>query len=221
MLWAPVAGFQSGMISTFGGYDDQFVGASEVIYDNGEVALGGPLDQSYGRRTEGGKVEYLFNLGANISDLIYIGANLGINSIEYGYDEYFKEKAVDPSDFQIGMTNGDMMCFKDMNYRYSYSAVGPGYFGKFGVILTPGHGLRIGAAIQTPAINKIKEEWSLAAETTFSDSNYSGHSQSPIGVGSYTMISPYRAKSSDARHGSTSTTCSAPTAASAARYAIS
>ena len=49
MPWKPVVGYQSGMISTFGGYDDQFVGASEVIYDNGEVAVGGPLYQSYGR----------------------------------------------------------------------------------------------------------------------------------------------------------------------------
>ena len=68
MPWKPVVGYQSGMISTFGGYDDQFVGASEIIYDNGDVALGGPLQQSYGRQVTGGKNEYIFNIGANISD---------------------------------------------------------------------------------------------------------------------------------------------------------
>ena len=114
MPWKPVVGFQSGMISTFGGYDDQYVGASEVIYDNGDVALGGPLAQSYGRQVQGGKYDYLFNIGANISDFIYLGANLGISSIEYGYDEYFKESAIDPSDFEINMANGDRMYFKDM-----------------------------------------------------------------------------------------------------------
>ena len=193
MPWKPVVGYQSGMISTFGGYDDQFVGASEVIYDNGEVAIGGPLNQSYGRIVKGGKYDYLFNIAANISDFIYIGANLGVTSIEYGYDEYFKEGAVDPADFQIDMENGDRMYFKDMKYRYTYSALGTGYFGKLGIIVTPGGGFRIGAAIQTPAVNRITEQWYQAGETSYTDSRYNAEAESPMGEGSYTMVSPFRA----------------------------
>lgn len=193
MPWKPVVGYLSGMISTFGGYDDQYVGASEVIYDNGEVAIGGPLDQSYGRTVQGGKYDYIFNVGANISDFIYIGANLGITSLEYGYDEYFKESAIDPSDFEIVMANGDSFYFKDMNYRYSYTALGTGYYGKFGVIVTPGNGLRIGAAIQTPVINRIDEEWQMTGETSYTDAGYNAFADSPLGRGSYTMVSPLRA----------------------------
>ena len=193
MPWKPVVGYLSGMISTFGGYDDQYVGASEVIYDSGEVAIGGPLDQSYGRTVQGGKYDYIFNVGANISDFIYIGANLGITSLEYGYDEYFKESAVDPSDFEIVMANGDSFYFKDMNYRYSYTALGTGYYGKFGVIVTPGGGLRIGAAIQTPVINRIDEEWQISGETSYTDAGYNAFADSPLGRGSYTMLSPFRA----------------------------
>lgn len=193
MPWKPVVGYLSGMISTFGGYDDQYVGASEVIYDNGEVAVGGPLEQSYGRTVQGGKYDYIFNIGANISDFIYIGANLGITSLEYGYDEYFKESASDPSDFEIVMANGDSFYFKDMNYRYSYTALGTGYYGKFGVIVTPGGGLRIGAAIQTPVINQIDEEWQISGETSYTDAGYNAFAESPLGRGSYTMVSPFRA----------------------------
>lgn len=193
MPWKPVVGYQSGMISTFGGYDDQYVGASEVIYDDGEVAVGGPLLQSYGRTVQGGKSDYLFNIGANISDFVYIGANLGISSIEYGYDEFFKENAVDPSDFEIVMTDGDKFYFKDMNYRYSYSALGTGYYGKFGIIVTPGGGLRLGAAIQTPVVNRISEEWQMSGETFYTDSDFNAYAQSPVGSGSYTMVSPFRA----------------------------
>ena len=193
MPWKPVVGYQSGMISTFGGYDDQFVGASEVIYDNGEVAVGGPLSQSYGRMVQGGKYDYVFNLGANISDFIYLGANLGISSLDYGYDEYFKESAVDPSDFEIVMANGDKLYFKDMNYKYSYSAVGVGYYGKFGVIITPGFGFRLGAAIQTPTVNSITEEWQMRGETSYTDAGYNAYALSPYGSGSYQMVSPFRA----------------------------
>ncbi len=193
MPWKPVVGYQSGMISTFGGYDDQFVGASEVIYDNGEVAVGGPLEQSYIRRVNGGKYDYAFNIAANISDFIYIGANLGFSSLEYEFDEHFKETAMDPSDFQIEMDNGDRMYFNDMKYRYYYNAYGTGYYGKFGIIVTPGGGFRIGAAIQTPTVNQITEQWFQNGETTYTDSRYNAYAESPYGEGSYTMISPFRA----------------------------
>ena len=193
MPWKPVVGYQSGMISTFGGYDDQFVGASEVIYDNGEVAIGGPLEQSYSRRVNGGKYDYAFNIAANISDFIYIGANLGFSSLEYEFDEHFKESAMDPSDFQIDMDNGDRMYFNDMKYRYYYNAYGTGYYGKFGIIVTPGGGFRIGAAIQTPTVNQITEQWFQSGETTYTDSRYNAYAESPYGEGSYTMISPFRA----------------------------
>ena len=65
--WATVVGYQSGMISTFGGYDDEYVGASELIFNNGDIVVGGELDQTYGRRVKGSKYDYVFNLGANIS----------------------------------------------------------------------------------------------------------------------------------------------------------
>ncbi len=190
--WKEVIGYQSGMISTFGGYDDQFVGASEVVYDNGEVALGGPIEQSYGRRVTGEKYDFLFNAGFNISDFVYLGASLGVTSLTYNYREYFKEVAGDPSDFEISLAGGETIYFNDMRYKYEYLADGVGYYGKFGIIVTPGGGLRIGAAIQTPTINIIQEGWQQAGETTYV--NGKGYSQtSPYGKGEYRMISPYRA----------------------------
>ncbi len=193
MPWKPTVGYQSGMIATFGDRDDQFVGASEVIFGDDEIALGGPLEQTYGRRVKGGKYDYVLNIGANWSDFIYIGANLGITSVDYSYNEYFKEVAVDPANFEIGLADGGTIYFNDMLYKYSYSASGTGYYGKIGVIVTPGAGLRIGAAIQTPTINRISEEWQEAGETTYTDSYYNASSNSPYGQGSYRMVSPLRA----------------------------
>lgn len=193
MPWKPVVGYNSGMISTFGGYDDQFVGASEVVYDNGDVSLGGPIGQTYGRRVDGGKYDYLFNIGANISDFIYIGANLGVTSLDYSYNEYFKEAAGDPGDFEIALSNGETIYFNEMKYKYSYNAVGNGFYGKFGVIVTPGNGIRIGAAVQTPTVNNITEEWQQAGETSYTDARYNASASSPYGTNSYKMVSPMRA----------------------------
>lgn len=194
--WKYVVGYQSGMISTFGGYDDQFVGASEVIFGNmgnTEISLGGPLDQSYGRRVRGSKNDYLINLGFNISDFIYLGANLGITSMYYSYDEYFKEKAIDPSDFEIALDNGQTMYFDSMKYKYSYSTSTSGVYGKFGFIITPGFGLRIGAAIQTPTASTINENWQYKGETTYTDNGFNAAAESPEGEDHYKFREPWRA----------------------------
>ncbi len=180
MPWKTVVGYNSGMISTID-YDDLFIGASE----NSDFYPGGTLDQSYGRSVKGGKYDYVFNIGTNWSDFIYIGANLGITSLDYSYDEYFKETAHEPDLFETG--------FVDMRYRYSYAASGIGYYGKFGVIITPGAGLRIGAAIQTPTVNRINEEWWQDGETTYTNSSYNAYAESPLGRGEYKMVSPFRA----------------------------
>ena len=191
--WSTVMGYQSGMISTFGGNDDEYVGASELVFDNGDIVLGGDIEQKYGRRVTGGKHDYLFNLGGNISDFLYIGANIGITSLDYGYDEYFKEEAVDPADFEIALDKGEYMYFSQMKYRYWYSAEASGIYAKIGAILTPGYGLRIGAAIQTPTTNTILERWQYSGSTEFTSSAYNGYANSPEGEYSYVFNSPFKA----------------------------
>ena len=194
--WKYVVGYQSGMISTFGGYDDQFVGASELIFDNmgqTEISLGGPLDQSYGRQVRGAKNDYLINLGFNISDFLYLGTNLGITSMNYSYEEYFKEVAVDPSDFGIEFDNGQKIYFDNMKYKYSYGANTSGVYGKFGFILTPGFGLRIGGAIQTPTATTVTEYWYMSGETAYTDNSFNAAAESPEGEDRYRFSEPWRA----------------------------
>ncbi len=200
MPWKEVVGYQSGMISTYHGYPDQYIGTNEVLYEteNGyEIFQPGDLDQVYGRRVKGGKYDGALNVAFNISDFLYIGANLGITSIDYTYREYIKETAVDPMEFELKFNTEDggeeTIYFNDMKYKYEYSVNGDGYYGKIGVILTPGAGLRIGAAIQTPTVNRITEEWQQSGETTYTDSRYNASATSPYGETSYRIISPYRA----------------------------
>lgn len=194
--WRDVVGYQSGMISTFGGYDDQFVGASELIINNNgstEIVLGGPLEQKYGRQVRGRKNEYLINIGFNVSDFLYIGANLATTTMNYSYAEYFKELAVNPSDFEIELDNGNRMYFDNMKYNYNYSVQTSGVYGKFGIILTPGAGLRFGAAIQTPVATTVNEEWRESGETRFTDPRYDASASSPYGEDRYSFREPWRA----------------------------
>lgn len=185
MPWKPVIGYNTGMIDP---YDDIYVGATEKVYDNKTAFMAGTVNQAYGRNIRGGKYEYLLNAGMNISDFIYLGVNLSMHSIDYSYSEYFKETAVDPNEFKISYVGNDgneipelTKYFNKMKYNMSYDYIGTAYSAKFGVIVTPIQGLRLGAAIQTPTITTIEESWTESGETEFSG----------VGGGKYSSESPY------------------------------
>jgi long-subunit fatty acid transport protein len=80
-----------------------------------------------------------------------------------------------------------------MKYNYNYSVETSGVYGKFGIILTPGAGLRLGAAIQTPTATTVMEEWRHSGETHFTDSGYSASESSPYGEDRYRFREPWRA----------------------------
>ena len=198
MNWRNTLGYRSGMFSAYDADGQKFVGATEMILDNGNLQQAGEVDQTYGREVYGAKYEYVFNIGANISDFIYLGFNLGVNTLTYDYTHYFKEAACDVSLFENKFIDSDgtqqSTYFKNAKYRYSYSAEGTGIFGKFGVIVTPGAGFRFGATIQTPTSTTIKEQWQERAETSFTDSKFNGKAESPLGDNGrgYTFDSPWR-----------------------------
>ena len=198
MNWKDIVGYRSGMFSAINAEGTKLAGATELVYEGGSHALGGVLAQTYGRSVTGSKYEYILNFGANISDFVYVGLNLGMNTLDYGYAHYFKEKPYNEvGDFENIFTdkNGTehVTYFNGATYKYNYTAEGTGVFAKLGVIVAPGNGLRIGAAIQTPTATTIEEEWQESAETKFTDSSFDGWAKSEIGRYSYSYSSPLRA----------------------------
>ena len=194
--WSYITAIQSGMISPLTGSSEEYIGASEFLSDNGDIFVPGPLDQSYQRQTSGFKYDYVINLGFNISDFVYVGANLGITSFNYNSDIRYMEKAVNPADFENIFTVDEQdvtTYFNDIMYDYRYSATGAGVYGKFGIIVTPIKGLRLGAAIQTPTSTTISENWSESGSTTYDDPSFNMSSESPVGEDIYKLISPFRA----------------------------
>lgn len=202
--WRAVAGLQSGIIglvpllpgqSEADAPADQYIGVTEnatlmtgpdgsQYYQLG-LPSGAMLDQTFARRTTGSKYDYVINLGMNFSDIIYVGANLGITSMDYRHQYFIRESAQDPDFFSTG--------FSSLKYSYGYSAAGTGVYGKFGIIVTPFKGLRLGAALQTPTATSIKESWSLSAEQNSLSQDYSsGSSESPEGEYRYNLTSPLR-----------------------------
>lgn len=194
--WKNVIGYKTGMIDPF---NDFYVGATEKAYDDGTAFLAGEIDQTYGREIRGSKYEYLLNFSMNISDWLFIGANLSLHSISYSYNEYIRENAIDANDFKIEYKDASdnivaTKYFNSMKYASEYNFSGLGYSAKIGFIALPFKGFRVGAALQTPTSFTIDEGWEDRGETAFSGPDGGKYSKtSPYGENSWTFRSPLRA----------------------------
>lgn len=157
--WSDVLAYQSGMIATYLPDDDtKYIGTTELIYDNGDIGIGGPVRQSYFKQHSGSKNDLIMNFGMNFSDKFYAGINVGVPYLSYNESINQLEEAQDPSDFAMDF-DGTPTAFLAARQRYSLELDGTGIYAKIGVIWLPVEGLRIGAAIQTPTLMTITERW--------------------------------------------------------------
>ena len=205
--WNVIANVQAGALSNFGDSNDpayywRYIGATEIYEKTGEkdadgnyiynISLPGALSQAYGRNVTGSKYDALLNVGFNFGETFFLGANLGITSLNYNYDEYFKEAAENPSAFEMDFGEKGKTYFSDYRTRYSYTADGSGVYGKFGFLWRPVDGIRIGGAVQTPTIMEINERWRQDVNVNYTDASFNGSAKTPEGDYSYRLRSPYR-----------------------------
>lgn len=205
--WNVIANAQAGSIANYGDTDDpsyywRYRATTEGYSNTGkkdangnyiyDIFLAGPLNQAYSRNITGSKYDVLFNVGFNFGDTFFVGANLGVTSLNYNYDECYKEAAENPSAFEIDFGDKGKTCFSDYRTRYSYTADGSGVFGKIGFLWRPVDGLRVGAAVQTPTIMEINERWIQDVNLNYTDASFNGSAKTPEGDYSYRLRSPYR-----------------------------
>ncbi len=195
--WELIAGSQAGLIADIGELlpDNIYVAANEnyAITDKEDggkdydIYPSGALKQRYGRTVAGVKYDMVFNVGMNISDLVFVGANLGLISSNIRKEKYIIEETLEPSLFYNELDKA--------KFTTTYDAKSSGIYGKFGVIVTPFAGLRFGAAIQTPTLNVIQESYKVKAEKhcLAPPADESGTlSASQKGESKYDLISPFR-----------------------------
>lgn len=165
--WPVMVAYRSGMINEYGSGDNLgFVGLAQSTASGNPQR--GTLEQTYNRVTSGGKYDYVINFGMNISNKLYLGANLVAVASSYTYDTYLRESALNPADFPVTV-GAETKEFNAMKFHYAYSSASSGIYGKFGFIYLPFDGLRIGGAIQTPTINYVEETLWYSGNTQFND----------------------------------------------------
>ncbi len=190
--WNTVMALKSEMIATYDTYTDQYLGVTEKIDASNIISVGGPLSQRAATETVGTNNDMIMNFGMDVDDKLFLGFNLGIPTMRYRYSEAFIESAEDPDDFLINYDGGGSTCFKNSRYQYGYVADVDGIYAKFGIIYVPVTGVRFGAAIKTPSLLTVEEEWQVDGLVNYTTAA-STDSHSPKGEWSYSLRTPWEA----------------------------
>lgn len=127
---------------------------------------------TYGQRqtavinTSGGKNEYLFNLGFDFSQYVYLGVDLSIQSINYQREFLIEEENNSRNTTGIWQ---NLDYFNNFVYRENLLISGNGFTGKFGIIARPLEFLRLGLAYHTPTKFFLSEEQTYRLNASFNN----------------------------------------------------
>ncbi len=155
--WGTLLAYDDYLISPYGG-NDSYIGSTENGFPFSR-SVGGALRQDYFSRSKGGIMQYTLNFGFNVSDIVFIGFNVNLNSVRYSIDETYSETAERPDDFDDG--------FRNFSSTYWQTTTGVGFNGKIGVICTPVAGLRFGATFTTPTAYNLFDVWGRNMTSNF------------------------------------------------------
>ncbi len=144
-----ILGYETWLIDTIPGQTDQY----QSILNSGET-----VSPTYSISEEGYLNEWNFAYGANISNTLYLGASVGIQSLEYSCSKDYQESFADGGGFLLSS---------------DFFTSGTGYNFKFGAIVRPVNALRIGASIQTPTFFDLTDTYKTSVTSTINGNSYS------------------------------------------------
>jgi hypothetical protein len=135
--------------------------------------------------TWGSMNEYVFSIGSNYNDRLYLGMTFGIPMIRYYESSVYTEYNIDSSDLKY------FDRYEDLETH------GSGFNFKLGLIYRASDWLRVGAAFHSPSwYGNMRDYWQASMVSEFKTPDSEGQTRysatSPSGYYEYNLQTPYR-----------------------------
>ena len=137
--------------------------------------------QSKNIHSSGGKNEFIFSVGGSFNEQLYLGATIGIPTIDYYEKSTYSE--TDFADTINGLQKFDL--------QEELSVYGAGLNLKLGAILRVSEGLKLGAALHSPTAYSIEETYKTTFTTHFAEESFT--ESSDANYFEYDLITPWKA----------------------------
>ena len=154
-------------------------------YDNGNYIshVIGHSDKVQSERlnSKGQMGEFVFSIGTTFEENIYIGATIGLPTIEYRENSIYNEDEFDDTTYSINK----------FTYIEDITAYGEGVNLKLGAIIRIGDNAKIGASIHSPSYISMEEEYATSISTEWKDGQ-EFREASPLGYFNYDITTPWK-----------------------------
>ena len=147
-------------------------------------SAGGQIRRNGSSTRSGSMHEFAIGFSGNYREKLLFGLSLGIPFFSYDEDRVYDE--IDDRD--------EIIFFDDAGFNETYRYSGTGTNLKLGIIYRPTSGTRVSAAIHTPTLWSINEEYFSTLEYNFTDEGMAqgGTALSPRLVGVRNLRTPWR-----------------------------
>lgn len=175
-FWPAVLGYNGYMISTYSDPEGQPMWVPDCIGSNASVLHSNEVVQS------GSINEFSFSLGANLNNIVYVGATLGFQSVHKRTNIYYQEEYgyYDAAGNPTAAVNSQGEYIRtQLDYAGLYQQTvldGSGVNFKLGVIVRPIPNLRLGVAFHTPTFYSLDRSYAGDIESRLYN-NETGESQ--------------------------------------------
>jgi len=128
----------------------------------------------------GGMHEFVFSVGTSFQERLYLGATLGIPTINF-----YQKSTHSESEFSDSITG-----LNSFDYAEELSVYGSGINIKLGAIYRVSDNIKIGGALHSPTFFSIEEEYNTTTTAYFENDKSTEYS--PYNYFDYNLITPYK-----------------------------
>lgn len=185
-----IDGFETGLANEVSSiYDfDPADGVYEVDYDLNPKAN---LSRGQTLFSRGSLSEVSFSFAGNYNDKFAFGISLGVPIANYSVEKMYNEKDDSTA------AGGAVPYFRDLQYREQLTTSGTGVNAKLGLIIKPNPYLRLSAAVHTPTIYALNDEYNYRLENNYFEDRreqgaFLGAEAVREGTFEYTQSTPWR-----------------------------
>lgn len=165
--------------STLLAYNTYLIDTVGTVSSYERILEGGVLQQNNIYST-GGVHDFSFAFSSSYEDKLYVGFGIGIPSVRFKAENYYKE--FDDADTIAG--------FKMLSYNTYLTTKGTGINARLGLIYRFNDFFRIGMAFQTPSSISLKDNYNAVMRADLETNTFESSSQQ--GVFKYRITTPFR-----------------------------
>ena len=133
--------------------------------------------------SNGSSGEYVFSVGTSYEDEIYLGATIGMPSINY-----YEKSTYTESEFTDTAAH-----LQSFDHDEELTTTGKGFNLKVGVITRLNDWIRVGGTLHSPTFYDMEDEYSTAITAVWSNTIGTKYDSSPFGYFNYELKTPWKA----------------------------